>query len=143
MKIFFFRKKPLIKFKVNVLGRILVISLTVCLISSQLVNLKTTQTKSVSVQSVADTVGEIAVFTSHLGQDEEVWILVDGEKRERIKDNCARVILNSSSAIEIMSESEKEFTVNLLHADNIVIAGEVQNVKCRKGINYICRCIVA
>lgn len=143
MKIFFLPKKRTGIFTTGSLGNFLLIALVMSLIGAQSVRFKEETAKSVSSPEVTAIPGEIMLFTSPLEKNDEVWILVDGEKKAKVTDNRASVIIDTVSTIEVMSYSEKEFTLNLVLASNIEAVGNCENIKCKKGINYISRCIVS
>lgn len=143
MKIFFLSKKTFGKLCVGNIGKILLFALIVSLVGSQAVRLKGDKSKTVSSQDVAVESGEVAVYTSPLEADDEVYILIDGKKTTKVKDNKAIVMINSSATIEIMSQTDKDFYVSICLAPNLEATGNTENLKCQKGINYICRCVVS
>jgi len=134
-------KKRLI---LSVLAAVLLLaSLTLCLVCSQIIKLGFEPAKSVLSPNAEVELGKVELYTSPLDENEDVWVFVDGEKTVKIKDNKASITVDSNATIEIMSYAQKDFEVSVLPAQNVTVAGNSQNIKCKKGINYICRCIVS
>lgn len=139
----FLPKKRFTKSPVSIMGRVLLASLTLCLVCSQIIKLSSEPAKSVLSQNAEVELGKVELYTSPLDENENVWVFVDGEKTVKIKDNKASITVESNATIEIMSYAQKDFEVSVLPAQNVTVAGNSQNIKCKKGINYICRCIVS
>ena len=142
MKIFFIQQKKLRFLSFKTLSRTLLVVLISCLFISGSVTPFLHSSKEASSPRVSPGSGEILVFSSPLGKEDNVWILVNGEKREMLSENKATISVDMDCAIEVMSETNMEFTVTLLAGDSIELVGKTENIQCKKGINYICRCVL-
>ena len=142
MKIFFFGNKNFKLLSFKTLSRSLLIFLFSCLVITQIGTLHFESASQVSSPEISPGHGQVIIFSSPLEKEDIVYVYIDGEKHSKLEDNKAQIIIDKDSTIEIMSETDKKFTVNLSGGDNIEFVGGIENIECKRGINYICRCIV-
>lgn len=141
MKIFFLQKTNRKKV-FEITSSTLLITLLSALIISQATRIFFSTSSQVSSPEVISDKERVSLFTSPLKADDNVYVLIDGERHSKITNNKAEFFISSPVTVEIMSENVQSFSVSLVAGDNVEFVGKSQSVVCQKGINLICRCMV-
>ena len=142
MKIFFWKNNHFGIWSFKNITRTLLVLLLACIFISQIARSLGDSAAEVSLPKASPNLREIKIYSSPLEDEDVVWVMTDGEKRIKIKDNKAQIVIDRSTTLEIMSETGKKFTVTLVAGDGVETFGETVNIQCRRGINYICRCVI-
>lgn len=94
-------------------------------------------------QSVAQSRFSVTLNTRGTIAKEGATILLNGEEYAPLSSGGVTVELDRPSVIEIFCGTDPDFSVSAKASDGTTLIMSENFIKCKKGVNYICRCFFA
>lgn len=143
MKIFFVSPKFLKRLKGKNIFLSCIFIVFLLLFTFQLVSRLKVSVSPAMSQSVVQSKFSVTLTPKGTASKEGATILLNGEEYAPLSDTPVSVELDRPSVIEIFCETDADFSVSAIASEGTTLIMEEASSKCKKGVNFICRCFFA
>lgn len=143
MKIFFITPKFFKKLKGKNVFLAFICVVFLMLFTFQLVSRLKISVSPAMSESVVQSKFSVTLTARGTASKEGAMILLNGEEYAPLSDTSVSVELDRPSVIEIFCETDADFSVSAKASPGTTLIMKEASIKCKKGVNYICRCFFA